>query len=42
MPLAKLNYVATENDFLRIEILKAGKKIDEVYMLKKWFEFEEE
>ncbi|WP_117881029.1 lysozyme inhibitor LprI family protein [Aureibaculum luteum] len=38
----KLKYVATENDFLRIEILKAGKKIDEVYMLKKWFEFEEE
>ncbi len=37
----KLKYIATENNFLRIEIIKEGKFIDEVFMLKKWFEFEE-
>jgi len=37
----KLKYAATENDFLRIDIIREGKTIDEVYMLKKWFEFEE-
>lgn len=37
----KLKYTATENDFLRIELIKQGKIIDEVYMLKKWFEFDE-
>ncbi len=31
----KLKYVATEGDFLNIEIIKEGKTIDEVYMLKK-------
>jgi uncharacterized protein YecT (DUF1311 family) len=36
----KLNYVATEDSFLRIEITKEEKTIDEVFMLKKWFEFE--
>lgn len=36
----KLKYIATENDFLKIEIIKNKKTIDEVYMLKKWFEFE--
>jgi len=36
----KLKYIATENDFLRIEIIKDGKTIDIIYMLKKWFEFE--
>jgi len=36
----ELKYVATENDFLRIEIIKNEKTIDKVYMLKKWFEFE--
>lgn len=36
----QLKYASTENDFLKIEILKKGKIIDEVYMLKKWFEFE--
>lgn len=37
----KLKYIATENDYLKMEIVKDGKAIDEVYMLKKWFEFEE-
>uniref|UniRef100_UPI004049CE50 lysozyme inhibitor LprI family protein n=1 Tax=Flavobacterium sp. TaxID=239 RepID=UPI004049CE50 len=37
----KLKYVSTENEFLKIEIIKEGKTIDEVYMLKKWFEFEQ-
>jgi len=36
----ELKYVATENEFLKIEIIKNGKTIDQVYMLKKWFEFE--
>lgn len=36
----KLKYVSTEDDFLKIEIIQNGKSIDEVYMLKKWFEFE--
>ena len=36
----QLNYVSTENDFLNIEIIKNGEIIDNVYMLKKWFEFE--
>ncbi|TPN82892.1 lysozyme inhibitor LprI family protein [Aquimarina algicola] len=36
----KLKYIATENEFLKVEIIKNGKSIDEVYMLKKWFEFE--
>ena len=36
----KLKYVTTENDFLKIEIVRNGKTIDEFYMLKKWFEFE--
>lgn len=35
----KLKYVKTENNFLKIEIIRNGKTIDEVYMLKKWFEF---
>lgn len=35
-----LRYIGSEDDFLRIAILKEGKTIDEVYMLKKWFEFE--
>lgn len=37
----ELKYVATENDFLKIEIIKNGKTIDQVYMLKKWFEFKQ-
>lgn len=36
----ELKYIATENEFLKIEIIKNGKTIDQVYMLKKWFEFE--
>ncbi len=36
----KLKYLATEDNFLRIEINIESKTIDEVYMLKKWFEFE--
>ncbi|MFL1896375.1 lysozyme inhibitor LprI family protein [Aquimarina sp. 2-A2] len=36
----ELKYIATENEFLKIEIIKNGKTIDKVYMLKKWFEFE--
>nr|WP_240788895.1 lysozyme inhibitor LprI family protein [Psychroserpens sp. NJDZ02] len=36
----KLKYVETENNFLKIKIIKEGKTIDEVFMLKKWFEFE--
>ncbi|MCF6297464.1 MAG: lysozyme inhibitor LprI family protein [Flavobacteriaceae bacterium] len=36
----KLKYINTKNDFLKIEIIKHKKTIDEVYMLKKWFEFE--
>ena len=36
----KLKYVSREYDFLKIEIIQAGKTIDEVYMLEKWFEFE--
>ena len=36
-----LKYVSTENDFLKIELIKEGKTIDKVFMLKKWFEFEE-
>ncbi len=31
----ELKYIATENDFLKIEIIKEGKPIDEVFMLKK-------
>ncbi|CAH8283726.1 hypothetical protein EV196_102579 [Mariniflexile fucanivorans] len=37
----KLRYIATEDDFLKIEIINEGKPIDEVYMLKQWFEFEQ-
>ena len=36
----ELKYIATENEFLKIEIIENGKTIDQVYMLKKWFEFE--
>nr|WP_233503060.1 lysozyme inhibitor LprI family protein [Putridiphycobacter roseus] len=36
----KLKYVATEKEFLKIAILQQGKIIDQVYMLKKCFEFE--
>ena len=36
----ELKYVSIEDDFLKIEIIQNGKTIDEVYMLKKWFEFE--
>lgn len=36
----ELRYIATENNFLKIEIIKNEKTIDQVYMLKKWFEFE--
>ncbi|PCJ64883.1 MAG: hypothetical protein COA58_11460 [Bacteroidetes bacterium] len=35
-----LKYVTTEDDFLKIEILREGQTVDTVYMLKKWFEFE--
>lgn len=36
----ELKYVSTENEFLKIEIKQNGKTIDQVYMLKKWFEFQ--
>jgi hypothetical protein len=36
----ELKYIATENEFMKIELIKNGKAIDQVYMLKKWFEFE--
>lgn len=35
-----LKYIATENGFLKIGLIKNGDIIDEVFMLKKWFEFE--
>lgn len=37
----ELKHVVNEGDFLKIKIVNKGKTIDEVYMLKKWFEFEE-
>lgn len=36
----KLKYIASENGFLKIGLIKNGEIIDEVFMLKKWFEFE--
>lgn len=36
-----LKYISTEEDFLKIAILKNDKKLDELYMLKIWFEFKE-
>ena len=36
----EFKYIATENEFMKIELIKNGKAIDQVYMLKKWFEFE--
>nr|WP_246124494.1 MULTISPECIES: lysozyme inhibitor LprI family protein [Bizionia] len=38
----KLKYLSTENEFMKIAILKKGTLIDTVYMEKKWFEFSEE
>lgn len=38
----KLKYLSTENEFMKIDILKKGKSIDTVYMETKWFEFDEE
>ena len=38
----RLKYLATENEFMGIAILKKGKILDTVYMEKKWFEFDEE
>lgn len=40
MKTMQLKYMATENDFLKIKLIKNGMVIDTVYMLKKWFEFE--
>ena len=37
-----LKYLKTENDFMKIAILKEGRTIDVVYMEKKWFEFDKE
>jgi len=37
-----LKYLSTENQFMKIAILKKGTLIDTVYMEKKWFEFSEE
>lgn len=34
----ELKYLATEDDFLKVAIVQNGRSIDEVYMLKKWFE----
>ncbi len=36
----ELKYITTENEFLKIDIIQNRKTIDQVYMLKKWFEFE--
>ena len=36
-----LEYISTEDDFIKVAIQKNSQKLDEVYMLKKWFEFEE-
>ncbi|HET8809509.1 MAG TPA: lysozyme inhibitor LprI family protein [Flavobacteriaceae bacterium] len=38
---SKLKYISTEGDFIKVEITKAKKPIDTVYMEKKWFEFEQ-
>ncbi|CAM4350798.1 lysozyme inhibitor LprI family protein [Gillisia hiemivivida] len=34
-----LKYQNTQDEFIKIALLKKGKIIDEVFMLKKWFEF---
>ncbi|GEM_PF-454824 len=34
-----LKYLEIQNEFIKIAILKNGRKIDEVYMESKWFEF---
>lgn len=36
-----LTYNSLENKFVKINIVREGKIIDHVFMLKKWFEFEE-
>ena len=38
----ELKYLSTENQFMKIAILKKGKLIDTVFMKKKFFEFSEE
>ncbi|MFV8226457.1 lysozyme inhibitor LprI family protein [Christiangramia aquimixticola] len=35
----RLKYISTEDDFIKVEILKDDKKLDKVYMLKDKFEF---
>ena len=35
-----LKYISTGDDFIKVAVLKNKEKLDEVYMLKKWFEFE--
>lgn len=37
-----LRYLRTDGDFLEVAIVKDQKEIEKVYMLKKWFDFEEE
>lgn len=38
----KLKYLSTENEFMKIAILKKGKLIGIVYMETKWLEPDEE
>lgn len=35
-----LKYISTEDDFIKVALLKNNQKLDEVFMLKKWFNFE--
>jgi hypothetical protein len=37
-----LKYLSTENQFMKIAVLKKGILVDTVYMEEKWFEFSEE
>jgi len=37
-----LKYISTEDNFIKAAILKNKEKVDEVYMLRKWFEFKNE
>ncbi|WP_084274310.1 lysozyme inhibitor LprI family protein [Crocinitomix catalasitica] len=35
----QLKYISTENEFLRIQVIKNNKNVDEIFMLKECFEF---
>ncbi|MCF4101899.1 DUF1311 domain-containing protein [Gillisia sp. M10.2A] len=35
-----LKYISTEGDFLKVAVIKKDKKLDEIYMLKNWFEID--